>query len=65
MGKYTERLDIKMTPEDMLLLAEASLKAGMPLTVYARYLIVLQLNPLMKGAKESECDPCIGKSLKK
>ncbi len=47
MRKYTERLDIKMTPEDMQLLAVKSLKAGMPLTVYARELIIKQLNPML------------------
>ena len=47
MRKYTERLDIKMTAEDMAILAEASLKAGLPLTVYARELIISQINPLL------------------
>lgn len=47
MAKYTERLDIKMTKEDMCLLATASLKAGKPLTVYARELILNQINPMM------------------
>lgn len=48
MAKYTERLDIKMTPEDMQLLAVSSLKAEKPLTVYARELIIRQLNPLLR-----------------
>lgn len=52
MAKYTERLDIKMTKEDMALLAQASLKAGQPLTVYARVLILRQLNPLLGGRNE-------------
>lgn len=49
MAKYTERLVIKMTPEDMAQLAEASLRAGLPLTVYARELIINQINPLFAG----------------
>lgn len=49
MAKYTERLDIKMTPEDMAILAAQSLKEGMPLTVYARELILSQINPMLKG----------------
>lgn len=52
MAKYTERLDIKMTKEDMALLAAASLKAGQQLTVYARNLILRQLNPLLGGSNE-------------
>lgn len=48
MRKYTERLDIKMTSQDMVLLAEASLKAGLPITVFARELIIKQLNPMLK-----------------
>lgn len=52
MAKFTERLDIKMTPEDMTLLAAASLKAKLPLTVYARELILRQLNPLFGGSNE-------------
>lgn len=62
MRKYTERLDIKMTPQDMLLLAEASLKANLPITVYARNLIIDQLNPMLHGAKGKEkCDRGNGK----
>lgn len=49
MAKFTERLDIKMTPEDMALLAALSIKAGMPLTVYAREIIIRQINPLLGG----------------
>lgn len=52
MRKYTERLDIKMTSQDMLLLAAASLKANQPLTVYARNLILNQINPMMQANKE-------------
>lgn len=48
MAKFTERLDIKMTSQDMLLLSEASLKARLPLTVYARELIISQLNPMLQ-----------------
>lgn len=64
MAKYTERLDIKMTPQDMLLLAEESLKAGMPLTVYARELIISQINPLIglsKKRRGGRCGPTHGK----
>lgn len=62
MAKYTERLDIKMTSQDMLLLAEASLKAGKPLTVYARDLILDQINPMMRTNKdEKKCDRHNGK----
>lgn len=53
MAKFTERLDIKMTPEDMALLAEKSRIAGMPLTVYARELILRQINPLLRGGNAS------------
>lgn len=53
MAKFTERLDIKMTPEDMALLAAASLKAKLPLTVYARELILRQLNPIFRGSDET------------
>lgn len=62
MGKYTERLDIKMTSQDMCILAAASLKAGKPLTVYARDLILNQINPMMREtAGEGECDRPYGK----
>lgn len=65
MAKYTERLDIKMTSQDMLLLAEASLKAGKPLTVYARELILNQINPLFMDANvedNKKCAPPTGES---
>lgn len=59
---YTERLDIKMTSQDMVLLAEASLKAGMPLTVYARELIVSQLNPMLRQPRGGDkCEHANGK----
>lgn len=48
MAKYTERLDIKMTSQDMCILATESIKAGKPLTVYARDLILNQINPMMR-----------------
>lgn len=52
--KFTERLDIKMTKEDMYLLAQAAYNADKPLTVYARDLIVKQINPLFKGELPNE-----------
>lgn len=52
MAKFTERLDIKMTAEDMQLLAEGALKAGIPLTVYARNIILQRINPLFGGSYE-------------
>lgn len=52
MARYTERLDIKMTREDMALLAAAALRHGMPLTVYARELLINQINPLLGGEHE-------------
>lgn len=55
---FTERLDIKMTPEDMLLLAEASLKADMPLTVYARQIILDAINPMIASAGNGGGDEC-------
>lgn len=62
MAKFTERLDIKMTPEDMAILAEESLKANLPLTVYARELIIKQINPLLGGVRTPECDHQNGES---
>lgn len=53
MAKFTERLDIKMTAEDMQLLAERALKADKPLTVYAREIIVERINPLFGGSDAS------------
>lgn len=53
MARYTERLDIKMTPEDMALLAAGALGHGLPLTVYARELIINQLNPLLGGDNDT------------
>lgn len=61
MRKYTERLDIKMTSQDMVLLAEASLKAGLPITVFARELIIKQLNPMLKESGGGKCAPTCGK----
>lgn len=49
MARYTERLDIKMTAEDMALLAAGALAHNLPLTVYARELIINQLNPMLGG----------------
>lgn len=54
MAKYTERLDIKMTSEDMYILAEKALKADKPLTVYARELILQQINPLLREGRQDE-----------
>ena len=59
MAKYTERLDIKMTPEDMAILAEESYIKGLPITVYARQLILNQINPLLSD--KCECDTAHGK----
>lgn len=53
MRKYTERLDIKMTAEDMALLAESAIRVGVPLTVHARNLILLHINPLLGGNNAS------------
>lgn len=55
MSKYTERLDIKMTAEDMAFLSEASLRANKPLTVYARELIIKQINPMFRE-ENTKCD---------
>lgn len=52
MAKFTERLDIKMTSQDMLLLAEKSLRAHMPITVYARNIIISHINPMMKQGEK-------------
>ena len=49
MRKYTERLDIKMTPEDMQLLAAQAYEVGIPLTVYARSIILDVINPMFGG----------------
>lgn len=49
MAKYTERLAIKMMPEDMAILAEMSLRARVPLTTYARELLIKQINPMLKN----------------
>lgn len=46
MARYTERLTIKMTPEDMQLLAVESLKAKLPMTTYAREVILSRINPM-------------------
>lgn len=55
MGRrYTERLDIKMTKEDMFILAQKAYKEGKPLTVYARELIINQINPLLKQSTDDE-----------
>lgn len=46
--KYTYRLVIKMTEEDMCLLESEALRHGLPFTSYARTLILNQINPLIK-----------------
>ena len=53
MARYTQRLVIKMTPEDMQLLTVASEVVGIPTTSYARQIILKHINPFFKGEADA------------
>ena len=52
MRKYTNRFVVYLTDEELLLVQVAAEKTGLPQTVFARKLIMDQVNPLFKDAKK-------------
>lgn len=48
-----------MTPEDMAVLSHEANKARMPITTYARLILVQKANPILM--EDVQCEPPTGK----